>query len=92
MSAAEYRDWRKFYAANPWGCVIDDQRFGLLASLLISTQGGKYIPAQEFFVRTIEDDDKIKENRQALEEAQLRMDLMGYQARYEHKLANGGIT
>jgi len=62
-----------FYRLEPWGCRIEDQRFGLLASLIVNAVGGKAQP-DEFFVRTehelrqIQDAKKRNEARALFEE------------------------
>lgn len=34
ISSQELSEWMAYYALEPWGCQIDDQRSGLVASVI----------------------------------------------------------
>ncbi len=34
ISSRELSEWMAFYAVEPWGCQVDDQRTGLVASVI----------------------------------------------------------
>lgn len=64
MTAVEYADWKSFYQMSPWGCEVDDHRFGLLLSLVGQVAGGKWHNPRDWFIRTktVEEERKHKEN------------------------------
>lgn len=34
MSSRELSEWMAFFSLEPWGCEVDDWRFGMLASVI----------------------------------------------------------
>lgn len=37
MSSRELSEWMAFFSLEPWGCEVEDWRFGMLASVFANT-------------------------------------------------------
>lgn len=90
MTMPEYIEWMDFYIAEPWGCQVDDGRFGLLAGIIVQALGGD-VPDEGFFPRTLTEvktkraQAKMSKGRLLFE--QIKVACMEHNARLETRLS-----